>query len=87
MAKSVPVKAGISERAHVKSLAEYERLYRRSIDDPEGFWAEEAQAITFFRQPERIQDTDFGRAEIGCVAVIRVSVAAASTGGRRRRRR
>lgn len=26
------------EKAHIKSMKEYEELYRRSIEDPEGFW-------------------------------------------------
>jgi len=30
------------EQAHIKRMEDYERLYRRSIDDPQGFWAEMA---------------------------------------------
>lgn len=30
--------------AFIKSRAEYEKLYQRSIEDPGGFWAEQAQA-------------------------------------------
>jgi acetyl-CoA synthetase len=36
-------------KAHIKSLAEYEALYKRSIDDPEGFWAEAAQELDWFK--------------------------------------
>ena len=28
------------EKAHIKSMKEYEELYRRSIEDPEGFWGD-----------------------------------------------
>jgi acetyl-CoA synthetase len=35
-------------KAHVKSLEEYETLYRRSIQDPEGFWAEVASELHWF---------------------------------------
>jgi acetyl-CoA synthetase len=35
-------------KAHVKSLEEYETLYRRSIQDPEGFWAEVARELHWF---------------------------------------
>jgi hypothetical protein len=35
-----PPPAGFAAQAHVKSLEEYETLYRRSIQDPEKFWAE-----------------------------------------------
>ena len=32
-------------QAHIKSLDEYRALYRRSVDDPEGFWAEQAETL------------------------------------------
>ena len=31
------------EKAYIKSMAEYEKLHRRSIEDPEGFWGEMAE--------------------------------------------
>jgi len=34
----------------------YEELYRRSIEQPEAFWAEEARAIHWHKPPERILD-------------------------------
>lgn len=34
----------------------YERAYRRSVEDPEGFWAEAAQAIEWTRPAERVLD-------------------------------
>jgi len=46
-------------RASVKSLAEYEDLYRRAADDPEGFWAECARAVTWFRQFDRVLEWKF----------------------------
>lgn len=48
--------AEFSERAHVKSLAEYESAYRRSIDDPEGFWAEHAQSLHWFKPWDKVLD-------------------------------
>jgi acetyl-CoA synthetase len=33
--------------AHVKSLAEYEALYKKAADDPDGFWAEQAKSLTW----------------------------------------
>ncbi|HEY0759185.1 MAG TPA: acetate--CoA ligase [Acidisarcina sp.] len=35
-------------RAHVKSMAEYEALYARSVADPEAFWAEIAKDLHWF---------------------------------------
>jgi acetyl-CoA synthetase len=37
-----------SKKAHVKSLADYELLYQRSISDPESFWAEAARDLHWF---------------------------------------
>jgi propionyl-CoA synthetase len=37
-------------------MAGYEQTYRRSLEDPEGFWAEQAQAIDWIRRPSQILD-------------------------------
>jgi acetyl-CoA synthetase len=37
-----------SAKAHVKSLEQYEAMYRRSVEDPEGFWAEAAGELEWF---------------------------------------
>ena len=34
---------GFVEKAYIKSMEEYERLHKRSIEDPEGFWGEMAE--------------------------------------------
>ena len=31
------------EIAYVKSMDEYQDLYQRSLDDPDGFWSEQAR--------------------------------------------
>ena len=38
-------------------MASYEETYRRSIEDPEGFWREAARDIAWERAPERVLDT------------------------------
>ena len=39
------------EKAHVKTMDEYKNLYRRSIEDPEGFWGEMAEKyIEWFKK-------------------------------------
>ena len=42
--------------AHVKSLAEYERLYQRAKDDPEGFWAGRAGGLPWMRPYSKVLD-------------------------------
>ncbi|MCR4391199.1 MAG: acetate--CoA ligase [Candidatus Acetothermia bacterium] len=34
----------------------YEEVYRRSIEDPEGFWGEEAERLHWSKKPERVLD-------------------------------
>ena len=33
----------VAARSHIGSMEEYQRLYRLSLDDPETFWAKEAE--------------------------------------------
>src|ERR1700742_589593 len=43
-----------AKQAHVKSLAEYERIYKQSIDDPEGFWADVARELHWFKPWDKV---------------------------------
>ena len=43
---------------------QYDALYRRSIEDPDGFWAEQAQRLDWDRQPTRIGDWSFDPVDI-----------------------
>jgi acetyl-CoA synthetase len=43
--------ASFSSRAHVGSRAQYDDLYRRSIDEPHKFWLEQAAALSWARAP------------------------------------
>jgi len=37
----------------------YVEMYRRSVEDPDGFWAEMAERITWFKKPTKIKNTSF----------------------------
>src|SRR5579871_1695595 len=52
--RSFPPPAEFAAKAHVKSLAEYEALWKKAKDDPEKFWAEQAQALTWFRKWDKV---------------------------------
>ena len=54
----IPVKPHISERAHIKSLVEYQEMYRRSVQEPEAFWREMAAIVDWFSPPRNIMDVD-----------------------------
>ncbi|MFL6857293.1 MAG: acetate--CoA ligase, partial [Allosphingosinicella sp.] len=43
---------------------DYDRLYRQSLDDPDGFWAEQARRIDWARFPTRIADWSFDPVEV-----------------------
>jgi acetyl-CoA synthetase len=44
-----PPPAEFSQRAHIKSMAEYEKIYKESIEDPEKFWAGIAKDLHWFK--------------------------------------
>jgi acetyl-CoA synthetase len=54
-----PVKPHIRERAHLKSLEEYRRLYRRSLEEPAAFWAEQARILDWFHPWNDVLDADY----------------------------
>ena len=46
--------AAFRAEARLKSLEDYEAIYRRSVDDPEGFWAEQAELLLWSRKWDRV---------------------------------
>src|SRR5580704_9956108 len=46
--------AEFSKHAHIKSLADYERIYRESIDDPDKFWSGIARELHWFKPWEKV---------------------------------
>jgi acetyl-CoA synthetase len=49
-----------SEKAHIKSMKEYEEIYKKSIEDPEGFWAEKAGQLDWFKKWDKVLRNDNG---------------------------
>jgi acetyl-CoA synthetase len=52
-----------SEKAHIKSWDEYKKIYDRSIADPEGFWAERAEQLDWFKKWDKVLVNDFANAK------------------------
>jgi len=48
--QKIPPAKEFSRKAHIKSLEEYEKIYKRSVEDPEGFWTEIANQLHWFRK-------------------------------------
>ena len=58
-ARKFPPPKEFSERAWVKSAAEYEQLYGRADQDPEVFWAECARNLDWFKPFDRVLEWKF----------------------------
>jgi len=53
----------LQKNALVSSMEQYEEMYKRSIEDPEGFWGEMAeQNIDFYKKWDKVLDYDWGDA-------------------------
>jgi acetyl-CoA synthetase len=55
--RKFPPPAELAAHAHIKSMADYDRLWQRGKDDPEGFWAEQAaRHLHWFKKWDRVLD-------------------------------
>ena len=61
----IPPKPEIVAGAKINSMEEYERLYRLSLDDPETFWAKQAERITWFHPFRTVFDHDYQNVDFG----------------------
>src|SRR5512136_2955194 len=53
-----PPKA-LSEKAYIKSFAEYKKIYDRSVKDPGAFWAEMAEQLDWFKKWDKVSVANF----------------------------
>ncbi|MCF7809302.1 MAG: acetate--CoA ligase [Candidatus Marinimicrobia bacterium] len=56
--------AEFTANAHIKSKEQYQEMYDRSINDPDGFWAEQAERLTWFKKWDTVANYDLAKAEI-----------------------
>jgi acetyl-CoA synthetase len=57
--KIFPVPPKVREKAYIKSKAEYEKMYKESIEKPEAFWAKQAERIDWFKKWDKVWDWSF----------------------------
>jgi acetyl-CoA synthetase len=50
--------------AHIDSIEEYKKKYKHSIDNPEEFWAEQAERISWFKKWDKTWEWNFNKAEV-----------------------
>ncbi|TDJ29408.1 MAG: acetate--CoA ligase [Gammaproteobacteria bacterium] len=61
MTHTVPVPDFMLDRCYI-SFDQYNAMYERSIDDPEGFWAEQADKfVDWYEKWHTVRDVDFSR--------------------------
>ena len=53
-----------NDTAHVKSLDDYQALYERSINDPDGFWTEHAERLKWIQKWDKLQEWDYNTVDI-----------------------
>ncbi|PPR23045.1 MAG: Acetyl-coenzyme A synthetase [Alphaproteobacteria bacterium MarineAlpha10_Bin3] len=58
-----PVPAAFAASAHADN-DKYLEMYRQSVDDPEGFWAEQGKRLDWFTPYTKIKDTSFDRPDV-----------------------
>ena len=63
MSEIFPVPADWAARAHVDE-AKYRDLYDRSIEDPEGFWAEHGKIVDWMRPYAAVKDVSYARGDV-----------------------
>ena len=58
MSDLYPVKPEFAAKARIRK-ADYQRLYRESVEDPEGFWRKAAERLDWYRKPTVIKDVSY----------------------------
>jgi len=62
--KVYPVPASVASAAHIDE-AKYEAMYQKSINNPEGFWAEQAdEFVTWYKKWDTVLDWDYHKGHI-----------------------
>jgi acetyl-CoA synthetase len=60
----VEPKPHIQQSSHIGSWEQYEHMYRQSLEDPSGFWGQQAGCIEFFQPYSQVTRQDFARGEV-----------------------
>jgi acetyl-CoA synthetase len=43
-----------TDKAYIKSVEQYEQMYKQSIDDPDGFWGQMAENTTWYKKWDKV---------------------------------
>ncbi|GAB5535575.1 MAG: acetate--CoA ligase [Rubricoccaceae bacterium] len=64
MSDLFPPSDDVRSRAHIGSMEEYDAMYRRSVDDSEGFWREQADRVHWMRPFDTVRDVSYDPHEV-----------------------
>jgi acetyl-CoA synthetase len=62
--RTFPPSKDFVAQAQIKSRAEYEKIYERSVKDPEGFWSEVAGQLHWYKKWTKVNEEDFPKAKL-----------------------
>ena len=58
-----PPPADAAQKAHIRSFEQYKEMYDRSINDPDGFWLEQAKSVlSWFKEPTKACEYEWNTA-------------------------
>ncbi len=60
----IPIKPLFAQRGHVKSRAEYDRMYQESIEKPDQFWAKMAEDFVWQKKWNQVVSHTWNRREV-----------------------
>jgi len=54
--RTFPPPANVAEKAFIGSFDEYQAMYERSVNDPDGFWLEQAETLDWITKPTKARE-------------------------------
>jgi acetyl-CoA synthetase len=51
--RTFPPPAEIQANAYVSSMKQYQQMWNKSVNDPDGFWLEQAKSLSWFKKPTK----------------------------------
>ena len=53
-----------AEKAHIPNMNAYQEMYDKSVKDPDGFWAKQAERLDWIKKWDTVSNNDFTKAKI-----------------------
>jgi acetyl-CoA synthetase len=54
----IPIKDHVLEYTHINK-SKYKQMYDESLRDPEAFWGQQAEALTWYKKWDKVKDVSF----------------------------